>query len=144
MGLKLKLFFFSLDCITKEVMERKHKMLKKRLVRATVLAAGIAAIPLPGVDVPVNIALLVHEVSYYMRIFRVERESVYSLRDFDHSLLKCRYLLERNFNLILFIGKKKLNLCCNCVRPIFVKFDYSNTWICHIFSYYCCIDLHIS
>jgi hypothetical protein len=32
-------------------------MLKKRLVIATVLAAGVAAIPVPGVDVAINTAL---------------------------------------------------------------------------------------
>ena len=41
-----------------------------------------------------------------MRVFGFERESVYSLRDFDHSLLKCKFLLESNFNLIHFVGKK--------------------------------------
>ena len=119
-------------------------MLKKRLVRVTALAAGIAAIPVPGVDVAVNI--LAHEVSYYMRVFGVERESVYSLRYFDHSLLKCKSQLESNFNLILFVGKKKWNLCStyDCVRQILVKLDYSNGWIYPIFSYNCCSDLQIS
>ena len=53
-GIKAQALLFSLDCITKKIVERKYKMLKKRLVVATALAAGVAAIPLPGVDVAIN------------------------------------------------------------------------------------------
>jgi hypothetical protein len=42
-GFKAQALLFSLDSITKEIVERKYKMLKKRLVIATVLAAGVAA-----------------------------------------------------------------------------------------------------
>lgn len=104
-GFKAQAFLFSISSITKKIVERKHKMLKKRLVRAIALAAGIAAIPVPVVDVAVHIALLAHEVSYYMRVFGVERESVYSLRDFDHSLLKCKSLLGPHFKVIHSVGK---------------------------------------
>ena len=41
-----------------------------------------------------------------MCVFGVDRERVNSLKDFDHSLLKCRYLLESNFNMILLIVTK--------------------------------------
>ena len=59
-GLKAQALLFSLDCITMKIMERKYKMLKKRLVVATALAAGVAAIPLPGIDVAINTVFLVH------------------------------------------------------------------------------------
>jgi hypothetical protein len=49
--LKAQALLFSLDCITKKIMERKYKMLKKRVVVATALAANVAALPVPGVDV---------------------------------------------------------------------------------------------
>jgi hypothetical protein len=51
-------------------------MLKKRLVIATVLAAGVAAIPVPGVDVAINIALLVHEVCHYMSRVKRKKKSL--------------------------------------------------------------------
>jgi hypothetical protein len=39
-GLKAQALLFSLDCITKKIMERKYKVLKKRVIVATALAAG--------------------------------------------------------------------------------------------------------
>ena len=53
-GFKAQALLFSLDCITKKIVERKYEILKKRLVVASVLAAGVAAIPVPGVDVAIN------------------------------------------------------------------------------------------
>ena len=85
------------------MLERKHKMLKKRLVAATALAAGVAVIPVPGVDVAVTVALLVHGVRHYMRVFGVEPERVNTLEDFHHVLLKCRSLLEPKFDTTLFV-----------------------------------------
>ena len=105
-GFKAQALLFSLDSITKEIVERKYKMLKKRLVTATVLADGVAAIPVPGVDVAINTALLVHEVCYYMSVFGINRKRVYSLRNFDYSLLKCRSLLEPNLDMAVFVVTK--------------------------------------
>lgn len=61
---------------------------------------------MPGVDIAVNISVLVHEVCHYMSVFGVNRQRVYSLKDFDHSLLKCRYLLKPNFNMTYFVVAK--------------------------------------
>jgi uncharacterized protein (DUF697 family) len=105
-GFKAQALLFSLDSITKEIVERKYKMLKKRLVIATVLAAGVAAIPVPGVDVAINIALLIHEVCHYMSVFAINRKRVYSLRNFDHSLLKCRSLIEPSLDMVVFVVTK--------------------------------------
>jgi uncharacterized protein (DUF697 family)/GTPase Era involved in 16S rRNA processing len=105
-GIKAQALLFSLDCITKKIVERKYKMLKKRLIAATAFAATVAAIPLPGLDVVVNTALLVEEVRHYMSVFGVERERVNSLKDFDHSLLKCTYLLKPNINMVLVVVTK--------------------------------------
>jgi uncharacterized protein (DUF697 family) len=105
-GLKAQALLFSPDCITKKIAERKYKMLKKRLVVATALAAGVAAIPVPGVDVAINTVFLFHEVRHYMSVFGIDRERVNSLKGFDHSLLKCRSLLEPNFDMILFLSTK--------------------------------------
>ena len=83
-GFQAQALLFSLDSITKEIVERKYKMLKKWLVIATALAPGVAAIPVPGVDVAINIALLIHEVCHYMRLFGVEQDRVNTLKDVDH------------------------------------------------------------
>ena len=47
-GLKAQALLFSLDSITKKIVERKYQMVKKRLVVTTALTAGVAAIPVPG------------------------------------------------------------------------------------------------
>jgi uncharacterized protein (DUF697 family) len=105
-GLKAQALLFSLAPITKEIVERKYKMLKKRLVFATALAAGIAAFPIPGVDVAINTVLLAHEVFHYISVFGINRKRVDSLRNFDHSLLKCRSLLEPNLDMAVFVATK--------------------------------------
>ena len=105
-GIKAQALLFSLASITKEIVERKYKMLKKRMVKVTASAAGIALIPVPGLDVIVNTTLLIHEVQHYMSVFGVNRKSAYSLKDFDHSLLKCTSLLKPTFNMFLFVCTK--------------------------------------
>ena len=89
-GFKAQALLFSLDSITKKNLERKHKTLKKRLAVATVLASLL--VYKPGVDVAIDTVFLVQEVRHYMRVFGVEQERVNTLKDFDHSLLKCRSL----------------------------------------------------
>ena len=81
-------------------------MLKKRLFVDTALASGVAAIPVPGADVAVNTALLVHEVRHYMSVFGIDLKRVNSLKDFDHSLLKCKYLLKPNMSMLVVVGAK--------------------------------------
>ena len=105
-GFKAQALLSSLDCITRKMVERKYKMLKKRLVRVTALAGIIAAIPVPGVDAAINTGVLANEVRHYMSVFGINRERVYSLKDFDHSLLRCTPLLKPNLNMILFVGAK--------------------------------------
>ena len=61
---------------------------------------------MPGVDVAINIALLIHEVCHYMSVFEINTGRVYSLTNFDHSLLNCRSLLEPNLDMTVFVVTK--------------------------------------
>ena len=105
-GIKAQALLFSLGCITKKMLERQYKMLQKRIAKATAVAASIAAIPLPGVDVVVNIALLANEVYHYLSVFEINRKRVNSLRNFDHLLLKSNFMLGPNFDMPDFVVKK--------------------------------------
>lgn len=105
-GFKAQALLFSLDCFTKEIVERKYQMLKKRREVVTVLAASVAFVPLPGLDVAFDIALLIHEVNHYMSVFGVNPRKVNSLIGFDRSLLKCKDLLEPNVNMALVLAAK--------------------------------------
>ena len=102
MGLKLRLFLFLLNLSPRIFLKENTK----RLVVTTALAAGIEAIALPDVDVVIDTVVFVQEVRHYMRVFGVEQERVHTLKDVDHSLLKCRSLLEPNFITKLFVGIK--------------------------------------
>ena len=115
---KVQVLLFSLDATTKTMLERKHKLLQKRLILVTAFAAGVAAIPVEYIDIAVNVALLVHEVHHYMHVFGFKQERVYSLKDFDNSLLKCRALLEPNFDMIHFITAK----LGTCERLLLTKY----------------------
>lgn len=136
-GFKAQALLFSLDCITKTIVEIKYKMLQKRLVVATALAAGAAAIPVTCVDLAINTVLLAYEVRHYMHVFGVNREKVYSLRHFDHSLLKCTSLLGPNLDMIVFVTAKIGIYVTLLLSNSFLRFDSSIGWICHIFSYCC-------
>ena len=105
-GWKGQAFLFSLGTMTKKVLERKHKMLKKRLVVTCAITAGVAAIPMPGIDVAVNTVLIAREVNHYIHVFGVEQERVNTLKDFDRSLLKCRSLCAPNIDITLFVVDK--------------------------------------
>jgi hypothetical protein len=63
--------------------ERKHKMLKARLVKVTALAAGVAANPVPLVDVAANCALLAKEVCHYMHVSDPTNGRIKSNQDWD-------------------------------------------------------------
>jgi hypothetical protein len=141
---KAQALLFSLNWITKKIVERKYKMLKERLVATTALAASVAAIPLPGVDVDVNTALLVEEVHHYMSVFGINRQRIYSLKDFDHSLLTCTSLLKPNMDMYFFVSTKMLTCMGLLVATSVLNLIFAINWICHIFSYYCWNVLHIS
>jgi uncharacterized protein (DUF697 family) len=57
-------------------------------IRVTAAAGVIAAIPVPFIDAGINIIVLANEVRHYMSVFGINRENVYSLENFDHSLLR--------------------------------------------------------
>jgi hypothetical protein len=88
-------------------------------VNISALAASVAAIPLPGVDVDVNTALLVEEVHHYMSVFGINRQRIYSLKDFDHSLLTCTSLLKPNMDMYFFVSTKMLTCMGLWLRLVF-------------------------
>ena len=104
--IKARALLFSLESTTTQILERKHEMLKKRLVVVSALGAVVAAFPVPGVSEVINTAGLVDEVRHYMRVFGVEPELVNTLKEFDHSLLKCRSLFKPNLDMGLYLGEQ--------------------------------------
>ncbi|XP_051960602.1 interferon-inducible GTPase 5-like isoform X1 [Xyrauchen texanus] len=62
--------------ITTEITERKKKYLEKNISSVALLSAGAAALPLPGLSVAVDIALLVNEIQKYKTAFGLDKESL--------------------------------------------------------------------
>jgi hypothetical protein len=104
---KAQALLFSIGCISKEFVERKYKMLLKRLIAATALSAGVASIPVEGVT-GINNAVLAYEVRHYMHVFEFKREIVNSLKGFEQSSLKCKELFGTNFDMMKFIIRERV------------------------------------
>ncbi|XP_051960597.1 interferon-inducible GTPase 5-like [Xyrauchen texanus] len=62
--------------ITPEIIERKKKSLEKDISRVALLSACGAAVPVPGLSVAVDIALLVNEIQKYKTAFGLDDESL--------------------------------------------------------------------
>ena len=57
----------SLGQVTRSVFERKVNVLKRRVWMAAAASAAVALVPVPGLSVGVDIALLLHEVTFYRK-----------------------------------------------------------------------------
>ena len=97
--LKTQAVLFSLESVTKEIVEGKYKMLKKRILSVTILASGVF-----GEDDVSNTSWVEIEVQGYMHEFGFNRAGVDSLINFSQSFLKCRSLLEPNLNMKTFVA----------------------------------------
>ena len=96
-GLKAQGLLFALESVTKNILERNYKMFKGRLTNITILSSGIL-----GRNVA-NTPWVTNELHHYINVFKISRADVNSLRDFNQSLLKCKYLLEPSFNVETFV-----------------------------------------
>ncbi|CAG2241555.1 unnamed protein product [Mytilus edulis] len=55
--------------LTEHIIEVKYKILRKRVKLASLSAAGIAAVPIPGLSAVANLAILAEEVNHYKNVF---------------------------------------------------------------------------
>lgn len=76
-----------------KIINLKYKTLKTRIKKISVASASIAAIPVPGLDVALNIALLVEEVMHYINVFGLSSKKMQALDSFDRRDLKCSRIL---------------------------------------------------
>lgn len=66
---KFEAFVFSLPGITSSIIERKKTALGSRIKFVAIGAAGVAALPVPALDVAVNIGIIAVEVMHYRTTF---------------------------------------------------------------------------
>lgn len=91
-SLKFEVIMYSLESITNKTIEKKYKVLKKRIRWITAITAGVAAIPVPGIDLAINIEVLLHEIRHYINVFGLNESKIKSLIEFDLTQLKCKLL----------------------------------------------------
>ncbi|CAG2235482.1 unnamed protein product [Mytilus edulis] len=58
---------------------KKKKALHNRVFKIAVISAGAAAVPFPGVDVAVDLAIITYEINFYMSEFGLDEESLMHL-----------------------------------------------------------------
>lgn len=71
-GKKFEAFVFSLAGITSSVIAKKKQTLKSRIKYVALAAASVAAIPVPGVDLVLNMKIISDEVLHYKATFGME------------------------------------------------------------------------
>lgn len=96
---KYNAVIFSFGPLSKHVIEEKYKSLKKRAIAVTTGTALISAIPVPGIDLAINIGILVRELQHYINVFGLSRKQMESLQNFDYDQLKCKGILSNKLGL---------------------------------------------
>ncbi|XP_076100707.1 interferon-inducible GTPase 5-like isoform X1 [Mytilus galloprovincialis] len=91
---KVEALLFFLPLLTPELIELKCKTLKKRIKFVAVATGVIAAIPIPLVDFPVNIAIVTREVRRYIRILNLDQPYVKKVPGLKHPSLKDKTKIE--------------------------------------------------
>lgn len=79
----------SLTVLSEDIIHQKYDVLKRRIKKVSIVAAGVGAIPVPVVDIALNMALLVDEVIYYIYCFGLSKYVSSKFINFDSKQLKC-------------------------------------------------------
>jgi hypothetical protein len=61
--------FSLLGELSDDIINSKYQILKDRLWKVSLMSAAVAATPVPGVDVAVNVALICNELLFYYNTF---------------------------------------------------------------------------
>lgn len=76
---KRHVLMLALPNITLEINERKKKALEKNISRVAFLSACVAAIPLPGLSIAVDLAIIADELRKYYSAFGLDDPSLQKL-----------------------------------------------------------------
>ncbi|XP_052105421.1 interferon-inducible GTPase 5-like [Mytilus californianus] len=74
--LKKEAMILSIGPLTHNIIREKKKTLHSRVFKIAVISAGVAAIPVPGLDVIADLAIIAHEIHFYMSEFGLDEESL--------------------------------------------------------------------
>ncbi|XP_077312858.1 interferon-inducible GTPase 5-like [Lithobates pipiens] len=76
---KRHVFLLSLPNISMPILEKKRKALKKNIWKLATLSCGVATIPIPGLSVACDIAILVAAMKQYLDAFGLTQRSIEKL-----------------------------------------------------------------
>ncbi|KAM4015482.1 interferon-inducible GTPase 5-like [Anomaloglossus baeobatrachus] len=78
---KRHIFLISLPNISLPVLEKKRQAFKKDIWLWALLSGGVAAVPIPGLSVALDIGILVKAMKTYMNAFGLDEKSLKKLAD---------------------------------------------------------------
>lgn len=107
-GCKAETFLFFLPILTQETVELKYNKLKTRVVLTSILAGLMGAIPIPGVDIVVNLVILSNELKRYVRGFKLDKDYVPTVPGITHPLSLRNVLSLNNLKAFVNSGIKSL------------------------------------
>lgn len=76
---KRHVLLLSIPNITLKINKRKKEAFKTNMWRLAILSGTVAAIPLPGLSIAVDVSILVFEIQRYYHAFGLDDESLQSL-----------------------------------------------------------------
>lgn len=83
-ALKKQSLALTLSGFSEHLIEMKKDALKPRLWKAAALSGSAGAVPVPGIGIPVDIGIFVHETRFYCKVFGLNKESLRKLsKEYD-------------------------------------------------------------
>jgi uncharacterized protein (DUF697 family) len=76
--------FSLLGELTDGIIDSKYELLKKRIWKVSLASAGVAAIPVPGVDVVLNLTLICKEILLYHKTFGFGQQIIIDISKDKH------------------------------------------------------------
>ncbi|ROL50865.1 Interferon-inducible GTPase 5 [Anabarilius grahami] len=76
---KRDVLLLALPNITLEINEKKKKAQEKNIARVAFLSACVAAVPLPGLSIAVDLAIIIKETEKYFHVFGLDDKSLQKL-----------------------------------------------------------------
>lgn len=76
---KRHVLILTLPNITLEINEKKKEVLKKGILKVALLSACVAAVPVPGLSIAVDLSIIMYEVGKYLNAFGLDKKSLKNL-----------------------------------------------------------------
>ncbi|KAJ8245111.1 hypothetical protein GJAV_G00275350 [Gymnothorax javanicus] len=78
---KRHVFLLAIPNLTVEINQRKKRILQANVQKLALRSAYVAAIPIPGLSIIVDVSILVKEITKYFKAFGLDNESLQNLSD---------------------------------------------------------------